>query len=129
MIGVAVNLGGRPRIPTEMHKLRGSYRPDRDPELVAERDDVSKADRARVLAGLPPAAKQMTAALLDTFTDWNAAMLFELRVFAWSCDRVAKLQEARTVNVTRLHAELRIHIALLEALGLNLPRPEPDDAS
>jgi hypothetical protein len=117
---------GRPPLSADEHIRRGTYRADR--HAAAGDDDVSAVDRARVLAKLPRDAKQLAVALLDTFRGWNPAMLITLRMYVLSCDRVARLQDARTVHVTRLHAELRINLELLQVLGLELPQQEPADA-
>jgi hypothetical protein len=110
---------GRPPLPADEHIRRGTYRADRHAE--ASDDDVSARDRAMVLVKLPRDAKELAAALLDRYAGWNPAMLITLRMYVLSCTRVAALQDAKTVNIRRLHAELTINLELLRVLGFELP--------
>jgi hypothetical protein len=115
-------LVGRPPLPLEVHRQRGTVQPVRhlrDPAATPSPPPViSPAERRRALAGLPPEARRIATALLDQYGDWHAAALSVLRAYALSTARLRVLERAEPVDVAELRRETRCHLSLLRALDL-----------
>jgi hypothetical protein len=119
-------------LSADEHKRRGTYQRCRHEGDVTEREDaydrngdridparvVSDADRTRVLRGLPATAKRIADGLLELYWDFDVAALGTLRSYALSCDRLARLEDAKRPDVAAIHAETEINLALLAALKL-----------
>jgi hypothetical protein len=121
------------RLSDAEHARRGNFRPDRQVGAGATSDDqefdvngepidprqqVNEADRMRVLRALPPVAKQIAEALLDTFWNFHPSAQFTLRCYVLSCARLEALQTARPPQPAKIHAEIAANVALAAALKL-----------
>jgi hypothetical protein len=87
-------------------------------ERVDAKQLVSDEDRARVLRGLPAVARAMAERLLDTYWDFDSAALFTLKQYAWSCERLTRLLDAKKSDLAAIHKETVINLALRRALQL-----------
>lgn len=108
--------GGQNALTLAEHQIAGTYRADRHEHLKIHPPaaaPLSPSDRRRTLAGLPRRARQMAAALLDDFTDWNAASLDLLRSYARSCARLETITDD-----AELRRETRLNVLLFKALDL-----------
>ena len=93
---------GRPRLSPEEHERRGrpwAARAARDAMMTDEGEHdvngepvdkrllVSDADRAALLRGLPPFARQLADRVLECFWDFDPAAQHTLRAGRWAGDR------------------------------------------
>lgn len=89
MAGLPGRSGGWNRLSVEDHQLRGTYRKDRHGQAQEPpSDSYSRADRRRLLIGLPRGARRLAIALLETFGGWDPASLATLRAYSLSCERL-----------------------------------------
>lgn len=119
-------------LSAEEHYRRGTFRRDRhavDPEAngdgelqydrngepIDRRVVLSDEDRARAGKGLTGFAREVFDGVLNVYWDWDVSSLFTLRCYALSCARVKRLQDAAKPNMSALHRELEINLALRQA--------------
>ena len=121
MAGMPGRSGGHNRLPIEILKRRGTYRPSRHGALTSAPPDavppLSEADRRRTLRNLPPAARRVASDLLEAYQGWDASSLEVLRNYAQSCARLSTLHQAEP-DLRAIYREMRCNLALLKALDL-----------
>src|SRR5262245_52346345 len=114
---------GRPRLPVELHVLRGTYRKDRHgllPPLVATSTApvlTTDAVPADVVAGLSAPAQLLIGDVVAKFGPWDAASFAVLRAYARSTERLEVLQTSGRCT-PELAREVRINVLLFNALNL-----------
>ena len=121
MPGTPGRSGGHNRLTVEQHAYRGTLRRDRHFPPTASApvlDQVSPADRRRVLRGLRGEARRVALRLLAEYADWDTVRLLALRSFALSCERLRELEAAEIPDIKQLHRELRVNAKLRSDLAL-----------